>query len=81
MFQVKGILTLLSLEWLWIVTFAQLFIFNPIVKSLGLGSIFYFFALAAFVTVVYAHYRLIETKGITVETIQTKLNENKAVLP
>ncbi|XP_041972372.1 facilitated trehalose transporter Tret1-like isoform X1 [Aricia agestis] len=71
--EVKGILTVVALEWLWTCTFFTLFLFNPIVKLLGVAILYYFFAFASLATFVFSYFYLIETKGLPVNVIQTLL--------
>ncbi|CAK1543411.1 unnamed protein product [Leptosia nina] len=69
--EVKGIVSMISIEWAWICNFIILFMFNPIVAAYGLGPIFYFFGVTCFLTAVYCVFFLPETKGLTVDVIQT----------
>ncbi|CAG4939594.1 unnamed protein product [Colias eurytheme] len=70
--EIKSIVSVISVEWAWTCNFIILFIFNPLVTTLGLGGIFYIFAVVCFLTAVYCVFFLPETKGLTVDVIQTR---------
>ncbi|VVC99974.1 unnamed protein product [Leptidea sinapis] len=69
--EVKSIVSVISVEWAWICNFIILFIFNPLVAAVGLGPVFYLFSAVCFATVVFCIFFLPETKGLTVDVIQT----------
>ncbi|XP_048001297.1 uncharacterized protein LOC125238051 [Leguminivora glycinivorella] len=78
--EVKGVLSMLVIEWTWFCSFVVLFIFNPLVAAIGLGQIFYLFAVVCFATSVFTYYCLPETKGLPVDVIQT-LFERRRTCP
>ncbi|XP_038218607.1 sugar transporter ERD6-like 4 [Zerene cesonia] len=69
--EIKSIVSMISVEWAWTCNFIILFLFNPLVTTLGLGPIFYIFAVVCFLTAVFCTFCLPETKGLTVDIIQT----------
>ncbi|XP_047519945.1 facilitated trehalose transporter Tret1-like isoform X2 [Pieris napi] len=69
--EIKGIVTMIAFEWAWICNFIILFMFNPLMAVLGIGPIFYIFGSVAFATAIYCFSFLPETKGLTVDVIQT----------
>ncbi|XP_063369857.1 facilitated trehalose transporter Tret1-like [Cydia amplana] len=69
--EVSSILSMAAYELTMICTVVVLFAFSPLIALLGLGGLFYIFAVVCFSTVGYAAYFLPETKGLTVDAIQT----------
>ncbi|XP_063388167.1 facilitated trehalose transporter Tret1-like [Cydia fagiglandana] len=68
--EVSSILSMAAYELTWICTFIILFAFSPLIALLGLGGLFYLFAIVCFATVGYAAFFLPETKGLTVDAMQ-----------
>lgn len=64
---------MLAVEWGWICSFIVLFIFNPLVSAMGLGPVFYIFAVVGVLSTIFCYFYLPETKGLTVDVIQTLL--------
>ncbi|XP_023934327.2 facilitated trehalose transporter Tret1-like [Bicyclus anynana] len=75
--EVKGIMSMLSVQWGWICNFIVLFIFNPLVSAVGLGPVFYIFAVVSVASTIFSYVYLPETKGLTVDLIQTLLVKNR----
>ncbi|XP_063636050.1 facilitated trehalose transporter Tret1-like [Cydia splendana] len=75
--EVKGILFMLVIEWTWLCSFIILFIFSPLVATIGLGQIFYLFAAVCFATSVFTYFFLPETKGLPVDIIQTLFDRKR----
>ncbi|KAL0812143.1 hypothetical protein ABMA28_009521 [Loxostege sticticalis] len=75
--EVRGIMSMICVEWNWVITFLSLFAFNPLVSALGLGAVFYFFSSVAFGTAAFAFFCLPETNGLTVDAIQRLLVKKK----
>ncbi|XP_047035476.1 facilitated trehalose transporter Tret1-like [Helicoverpa zea] len=68
--EVKSIMSMLAVEWAWILNFLILFVFNLLVTSVGLPPVFYFFSFVCFSTAVFFFFFLPETKGLPVYAIQ-----------
>ncbi|KAI8432947.1 hypothetical protein MSG28_013837 [Choristoneura fumiferana] len=64
-------------EWAWMCNFIILFIFNPLVTAIGLGQVFYFFAVICFATAVFTHIFLPETRGLPVDAIQLLFSKRR----
>ncbi|XP_050356152.1 facilitated trehalose transporter Tret1-like isoform X1 [Nymphalis io] len=75
--EVKGIMTMLTVQWAWICNFIILFIFNPLNAAIGLGPVFYIFGLFSLFSGVVSFLYLPETKGLTVDVIQTLIVKAK----
>ncbi|XP_063375048.1 facilitated trehalose transporter Tret1-2 homolog, partial [Cydia amplana] len=75
--EVKGILSMLVIEWTWLCSFIILFIFSPLVAAIGLHQIFYLFAAVCFATSVFRYFFLPETKGLPVDIIQTLFDRKR----
>ncbi|KAJ0171610.1 hypothetical protein K1T71_013160 [Dendrolimus kikuchii] len=73
--EIKSFASSLAMEWAWLCNFAILFIFNPLLKAIGLGPIFYMFAVVCLLTVVFSWLFMPETKGIPVDEIQVVLTK------
>ncbi|CAH2097914.1 unnamed protein product [Euphydryas editha] len=71
--EVKSLASMIAMEWAFACMFVVLFIFNPLVNSLGLGAVFYIFAISCFLSTVFCFYYLPETKGLAVDEIQERL--------
>ncbi|XP_039747292.1 facilitated trehalose transporter Tret1-like [Pararge aegeria] len=71
--EVKGVMSMLGVQWGWICNFIILFIFNPLVAAMGLGPVFYIFAIVSVISTVFSYFYLPETNGLTVDVIQTLL--------
>lgn len=69
---------MLVIEWAWFCNSVILFIFNPLLKAIGLGPVFYIFAAVSVLTAVYSVIMLPETKGLAVDEIQDKLMKRKS---
>ncbi|KOB58005.1 Uncharacterized protein OBRU01_25579, partial [Operophtera brumata] len=61
---------MLVIEWAWFCNSIILFIFNPLLKAIGLGPVFYIFAAVSMLTGVYCVIMLPETKGLATDEIQ-----------
>ncbi|KAL0861718.1 hypothetical protein ABMA27_009199 [Loxostege sticticalis] len=68
--EVRGLCNSFSMGFVWIITFTTLFIFNPLVELLGLGTVFYLFSAICFLGTTFAYFRLPETKGLSADAIQ-----------
>ncbi|KAI8432945.1 hypothetical protein MSG28_013837 [Choristoneura fumiferana] len=68
-------------EWAWMCNFIILFIFNPLVTAIGLGQVFYFFAVICFATAVFTHIFLPETRGLPVDAIQLLFSKRRRHVP
>ncbi|XP_063530099.1 facilitated trehalose transporter Tret1-like [Cydia strobilella] len=75
--EVKGILSMLVIEWAWLCGFIILFVFTPLVAAIGLGQIFYLFAAVGFANSVFTYFFLPETKGLPVDVIQTLFDRKR----
>ncbi|CAH0718004.1 unnamed protein product, partial [Brenthis ino] len=75
--EVKSVMSMIAVEFGWICNFLILFIFNPLVSAVGLGPIFYVFAFISVFSTVFSILYLPETKGLTVDIIQTLLVPKK----
>ncbi|CAK1591334.1 unnamed protein product [Parnassius mnemosyne] len=69
--EIKSVAIIIEFEWFMVCSFIVLFIYNPLVTAVGLGPVFYFFAVACFFSVIFCFFFLPETKGLTVDVIQT----------
>ncbi|KOB69656.1 Sugar transporter 12 [Operophtera brumata] len=65
-------------KWAWFCNSIILFIFNPLLKAIGLGPVFYIFAAVSVLTGVYCVIMLPETKGLAIDEIQSKLTKRKS---
>lgn len=63
-------MTMMVVEWAWLCNFIVLFIFNPLVSMIGLGQVFYVFAIVCVLSAVYSIIYQPETKGMAVDEIQ-----------
>ncbi|KAL4717589.1 hypothetical protein ACJJTC_000738 [Scirpophaga incertulas] len=68
--EVKSFIIMMVVEWTWLCNFLILLIFNPLVSAIGLGPVFYLFAVICFLTVVVSYFFQPETKGLSVDAIQ-----------
>ncbi|CAK1591361.1 unnamed protein product [Parnassius mnemosyne] len=68
--EIKGLASMIAVEWNFICSFIVLFIFNPLVTAIGLGPVFYIFMAACFLSAIFCFFFLPETKGLTVDVIQ-----------
>ncbi|CAK1591358.1 unnamed protein product [Parnassius mnemosyne] len=75
--EIKSLVSMLSAEWGWICNFIILYIFTPLVSSVGLAPVFYIFGGVCFATAIFCAYFLPETKGLSVGIIQTLLVKSK----
>ncbi|XP_047540167.1 facilitated trehalose transporter Tret1-like [Vanessa atalanta] len=75
--EVKSLTSMLSTEWAFVCNFIVLFIFNPLVNSLGLGAVFYIFSACSILSGIYCHFYLPETKGLTVDVIQERFKRSR----
>ncbi|CAG4952084.1 unnamed protein product [Parnassius apollo] len=69
--EIKGLMSMICLEWAWICNFMVLFLYNPLVSAIGLGPVFYIFAGVCFGGAVFCFFFLPETKGLSLNVIQT----------
>lgn len=67
------------IEWTWLCNFVMLFIFNPLLAAIGLGPVFYLFAVVCFMTAIFTYFFLPETKGLPVDVIQTLFSKKHRV--
>ncbi|XP_072948278.1 facilitated trehalose transporter Tret1-like [Epargyreus clarus] len=74
--EVRSYMSMLALEWGFTCTFVIVFIFNPMVTAVGLGPVFYLFGTICLMTAVFSSLFLPETKGLTVDVIQTKFEKH-----
>lgn len=63
-------MTMMVVEWAWLCNFIVLFIFNPLVSLIGLGQVFYVFAVVCVLSAIYSIMYQPETKGMAVDEIQ-----------
>ncbi|CAH2252047.1 jg13860 [Pararge aegeria aegeria] len=70
--EIKSFASMISIEWAFCCNFLILFIFNPLVAAVGLGPVFYLFAIICFLSVVFCYYFLPETKGLPVDELQQR---------
>ncbi|XP_063833812.1 facilitated trehalose transporter Tret1-like [Ostrinia nubilalis] len=75
--EVRSLCNSLSMGFVWLFMFITLFIFNPLVEILGLGSVFYLFSAVCFLGTVYVYFKLPETKGLSADAIQVLFLKNK----
>ncbi|XP_045505261.1 facilitated trehalose transporter Tret1-like isoform X1 [Colias croceus] len=68
--EIKNFATIVTMEYSFVGFFVILFIYHPLVSVIGLGPIFYIFALVCLLTTVFCHFYMPETKGLTVDAIQ-----------
>ncbi|XP_068625099.1 facilitated trehalose transporter Tret1-like [Battus philenor] len=68
--EIRSLASMIAVEWCFICSFVVLFIFNPLVSAIGLGPVFYIFAVACFLSAIYSVFYVPETKGLTVDVIQ-----------
>ncbi|CAG5033743.1 unnamed protein product [Parnassius apollo] len=69
--EIKSVASMIVYECSFVCAFIVLFIFNPLVATIGLGPVFYFFAVACFLSAIFSIFFLPETKGLTVDVIQS----------
>ncbi|KAH9644401.1 hypothetical protein HF086_006429 [Spodoptera exigua] len=77
--EVKSFFSMVLVEYVWLCNFVILFIFNPLLKALGWGPVFYIFASICFLSSSFCVFFLPETKGLTVEEIQAKFTSKRKV--
>ncbi|RVE52115.1 hypothetical protein evm_003188 [Chilo suppressalis] len=75
--EVKSFVAMLVIEWTFLSYSIILFIFNPLVALIGLGPVFYMFAVICFLTVAFSYYCQPETKGLTMDRIQDMFTPRK----
>ncbi|KAL0861717.1 hypothetical protein ABMA27_009198 [Loxostege sticticalis] len=68
--EVRGLCNSMSMACMWIVNFVVLIVFNPLVDSFGLGTIFCGFSVVCFCGAAYSQFCLPETKGLSADAIQ-----------
>ncbi|XP_047035613.1 facilitated trehalose transporter Tret1-like [Helicoverpa zea] len=68
--EVKSLFSMVLVEYVWLCNFVILFIFNPLLKAVGWGPVFYIFAIICFLSSSFCVFFLPETKGLDVEAIQ-----------
>ncbi|XP_050356156.1 facilitated trehalose transporter Tret1-like [Nymphalis io] len=74
--EIKSLTSMLATEWAFVCNFIVLFIFNPLVNSLGLGPVFYMFSACSILSGIICHFYLPETKGLTVDVIQERFKRS-----
>ncbi|XP_063388355.1 facilitated trehalose transporter Tret1-like [Cydia fagiglandana] len=75
--EVKSFANMLVTEWIWLCTFIILFLFQPLVSVIGLGPVFYIFAVICLASAVFTHFCLPETKGLPVDEIQALFSKKR----
>lgn len=75
--EVKSFFSMVLVEYVWLCNFVILFIFNPLLKALGWGPVFYVFAVICFLSSSFCVFFLPETKGLTVEEIQSRFTSKR----
>lgn len=68
---------MLIVEWAWICNALILYLYNPLEAALGLGPVFYMFGIFSMISSAYCYFYLPETKGLTVDVVQTLLAKQK----
>ncbi|XP_063542214.1 uncharacterized protein LOC134750906 [Cydia strobilella] len=76
--EVKSFANMLVTEWIWLCTFIILFVFQPLVSTIGLGPVFYIFAAICLASAVFTHFCLPETKGLPVDEIQILFSKKRS---
>ncbi|XP_063629124.1 uncharacterized protein LOC134800565 [Cydia splendana] len=76
--EVKSFANMLVTEWIWLCTFIILFVFQPLVSVIGLGPVFYIFAVICLASAVFTHFCLPETKGLPVDEIQALFSKKRS---
>ncbi|KAJ8709993.1 hypothetical protein PYW07_009359 [Mythimna separata] len=79
--EVKSFFSMVLVEYVWLCNFVILFIFNPLLKALGWGPVFYVFAVICLLSSTFCFFFLPETKGLTVEEIQARFVKPKRKAP
>ncbi|XP_063629036.1 uncharacterized protein LOC134800498 [Cydia splendana] len=79
--EVKSFVSMLVVEWAWLCNFILLLIFNPLVTAIGLGPVFYIFAVVCFATAVFTQFFLPETKGLPVDAVQLLFSKKRRPVP
>ncbi|CAH0596885.1 unnamed protein product [Chrysodeixis includens] len=69
--EVKSTFSMILVEYACLCNFVILYIFNPLLKAVGWGPVFYIFATLSFLSAGFSLFFLPETKGLNVEEIQT----------
>ena len=70
---------MIAVQFAWFLNFIVLFVFNPIVAAVGLGPLFYFFALIGVFSTIFSIKYLPETNGLAIDVIQTLLVPKKKI--
>ncbi|XP_047520135.1 facilitated trehalose transporter Tret1-like [Pieris napi] len=76
--EIKTFASMLIMEWTFMCFFVVLFIFNPLVNCIGLGGVFYIFAVVCGLTSIFCVFFMPETKGLAVDAIQLKFATPRA---
>lgn len=63
----------------WITAFAMIYSFESFNKSLGIYWSFWIFAIASALAFLFTLFYIFETKGLTIQEIQDKLNKRKNI--
>ncbi|XP_048000750.1 monosaccharide-sensing protein 1-like [Leguminivora glycinivorella] len=79
--EVRSLVSMLVIEWSWLCNFIILLIFNPLVTAIGLGPVFYIFAVVCFFSAVFTHFFLPETKGLPVDAVQLLFSKKRRPVP
>ncbi|XP_013182552.1 PREDICTED: facilitated trehalose transporter Tret1-like [Papilio xuthus] len=77
--EIKSLASMVCSQTAWASNFIILFIFNPLVLAIGLGPVFYFFAVFCFSSAVFCFFCLPETMGLPVDVIQTLFAPKKKI--
>ncbi|RVE52105.1 hypothetical protein evm_003178 [Chilo suppressalis] len=68
--EVRGLGNSITMAFMWIMNFATLIVFHPIVNIIGLGFTFCLFSVVCFFGAIYSQFCLPETKGLSADEIQ-----------
>ncbi|CAH2097910.1 unnamed protein product [Euphydryas editha] len=77
--EIKSLASMIAMEWAFVCMFVALFIFNPLINSIGLAAVFYIFAISCFLSATFCFYYLPETKGLAVDEIQKQLKRPRPI--
>ncbi|XP_059061308.1 facilitated trehalose transporter Tret1-2 homolog [Achroia grisella] len=75
--EIKSYVNMLVVEWAWLCNFLILVIFEPLASSIGLGPVFYLFAIICFFTALFCTKYMPETKGLAADEIQLLFTPKK----
>ncbi|XP_038218599.1 facilitated trehalose transporter Tret1-like [Zerene cesonia] len=77
--EIKSFASIFAMEWAFLGFFIVLFIFNPLVSYIGLGGVFYIFAVVCLLTAIFCVFFMPETKGLTVDVIQLQFAKPRSL--